>query len=205
MAIKLMVNSACVLIVAFTISNACAADDYGAWARRNPDGSWTRAAEKAVANSTLSSLMPKDIGKFCGKYSDILVNERNKFWAGLLSIMARPESNFNPKTSYLEKFRDSSEHRVISRGLLQLSIESANQDRYNCRIANSEELHDPDINLSCAVKILDYWVAKDGVIATYGGKNSASRGGGRYWSTLRESNNHLGEITGFTRKLSVCQ
>jgi hypothetical protein len=53
------------------------------------------------------------------------------------------------------------------------------------------------------VKILDAWVKADGVIATYG--TGPARGGGRYWSTLRESNKHLPELTGFTKNLAACR
>ena len=121
---------------------------------------------------------------------------------GLLSIVARPESNFKPETTFTESFADSKGKKVVSRGLLQISIESANQKKYGCGIQKAEDLHDPAVNLTCGVKILDAWVQTDGVIASYG--QHPPRGGGRYWSTLRERNKHLPEIRGFTRSLKVC-
>lgn len=179
-----------------------AVQDYAAWAKKNTDGSWTAAAEAAVASSNLPGAVPKDIDKFCPGYKVQDVSNRKFFWVGLLSIVARPESNFKPETKYTEKFKDSNGKNVISRGLLQISIESANQKRYSCGIKRAEDLHDPAINLTCGIKILDAWMMNDNVIATYG--NEPSRGGGRYWSTLREKNKHLPELTAFTRALKVC-
>ena len=176
--------------------------DYAAWARKNPDGRWTAAAEAAVAASGLAGVVPTDIERFCPGYAGADVAGRRQFWVGLLSAVARPESNFKPETKYEESFADAQGHRVVSRGLLQISIESANQRKYGCGIARAEDLHDPATNLACGVKILDAWVQSDRAIANYGA--GAPRGGGRYWSTLRERNGHLPELTGFTRRLGVC-
>jgi hypothetical protein len=180
--------------------------DYGAWRKKNTDGSWTRFAEEAVRNSTLPQSKPSDITKFCPSYEAKSEAERVQFWAGLLSIIARLESNFNPAATYTESFADSQGNKVVSRGLLQISIESANQKRYSCGIKKAEDLHDPKTNLTCGVRILDAWVKADAAIATP--KNQNPIGGGRYWSTLREKSdpkrNHLPEITNFTRALPVC-
>jgi hypothetical protein len=180
-----------------------ASSDYGAWAKKNTDGSWTLAAKNAVSASKLASSEPKDINNFCPGYAHKIKEEREVFWVGLLSIIARPESNFKPETTYTESFIDGSGKKVISRGLLQISIESANQKKYNCQIAKPEDLHNPAVNIACGVKILDAWVQTDDVVATYG--NSAAKGGGRYWSTLREAKKHLPELTKFTKSLAVCQ
>ena len=131
-------------------------------------------------------------------------DKRNMFWVGLLSAMARPESNFKPATKFTESFPDSSGRKVISRGLLQISIESANQSRYGCNIKKAEDLHIPAVNLACSVKILSAWVRSDNVIATYK-TDRENMGGGRYWSVLRESQGHLPELSGFTSRLSFCK
>ena len=174
-----------------------------AWGARNPDGSWATAAAQAVAASTLPASLPADVAGFCPAYAERTPEERVRFWVGLLSAMARPESNFTPEAQHVEPFADAQGQRVVSRGLLQISIESANQARYGCAIALAEDLHDPAVNLACGVKILAYWVATDGAIASHG--TGPARGGGRYWSTLRERNKHLPELTGFTRQMAVCQ
>ncbi len=177
--------------------------DYAAWAKSNRDGSWTRTAETAVANSPLAGLIPKDILYFCPAYAKLPTLERRKFWVGLISAMAKPESNFKPQRFYQEKFSDRKGRPVISRGLLQISIESANQQRYSCDIPYPAKLHDPDINLACGVKILAKWVSTDGVIAKHS-QPRTYKGGSRYWSTLRPQHGHLRTIADFTRKLPFC-
>lgn len=184
------------------LSASVAAQDYAAWAKKNTDGMWTAAAEAAVASSQLINASPTDIQAFCPAYLTRSADDKKIFWVGLLSIVARPESNFKPETKYTESFPDAQGNKVISRGLLQISIESANQKKYSCAIKKAEDLHDPGTNLTCGVKILDAWVKTDNVIATYG--KGAPRGGGRYWSTLREKNKHLPELTKFTKSLKVC-
>jgi hypothetical protein len=193
-------------LLLFSVSMATHADDYGAWRIKNTDGSWSRFTEEAVKASSLPKVVPIDIDKFCPAYKGKTEVDRIIFWTGLISIIARPESNFKPETTYTESFPDAQGKKVISRGLLQISIESANQKRYSCAIGKSKDLHDPKTNLTCGVKILDAWVKADNVVATYSGQNPI--GGGRYWSTLREKSdpkkNHLPELTKFTRSLSVC-
>jgi len=189
-------------IALILLSTCVAAQDYAAWAKKNKDGSWTAAAETAITSSQLTSAVPADIQTFCPAYLKMSPEERKIFWVGLLSIIARPESNFKPETKYTESFADAQGNKVVSRGLLQISIESANQKKYSCGIKKAEDLHDPSTNLACGVKILDAWVTTDNVIATYG--TGAPQGGGRYWSTLREKNKHLPELTKFTTSLKVC-
>lgn len=192
-----------VLVLAFFSSSALACDDYASWRKVNKDCSWTNAAEKAAAASSLSTQSPSDVTDFCPSYPHLNAEKRNKFWAGLLSAMARPESNYKPSITYTENFTDGSGKKVISRGLLQISIESANQKRYSCGVKQSEDLHDSSINLACGIKILEAWVVNDQVIASY--QKGTSRGGGRYWSVLRKSNNHLPEIMGNTSSLPFCK
>jgi hypothetical protein len=183
--------------------------DYAAWADSNKDGSWTRIAERAVAASTLPKLHPQDVRFFCPSYAGLSTKERKKFWVGLLSAMAKPESNFQPQRYYQEKFTDRKGKPVISRGLLQISIESANQKRYSCGVPYPAKLHDPATNLQCGTKILARWVSTDGVIAKRSvprqAPSSTYYGGGRYWSVLRADKGHLTNIAAFTRQLPFCQ
>lgn len=178
--------------------------DYAAWSEYNEDGSWTRATENAVSQSGLVKTIPADINEFCPRYQQLTTKERRKFWVGLLSAMAKPESGFKPEITYQERFKDAKGHRVVSRGLLQISIESANQKRYDCDIPQAGLLHDPIINLSCGVKILAKWVKEDGVIASKA-KSGTHKGGGRYWSTLRQQTGHLENIRRFTQDLTICR
>lgn len=190
------------------VCNTHASLDYAAWAGSNQDGSWTRLAERAVTAAALPGLLPADIDFFCPRYPALAKQERQKFWVGLLSAMAKPESNFQPQRYYREKFVDRRGEPVISRGLLQISIESANQKRYSCAIPYPAKLHDPATNLHCGAKILALWVSTDGVIAhneTLPSRNKVHLGGGRYWSVLRSNKGHLPQIAAFTRQLPFCQ
>ena len=192
------------LIFILTPAASLAAQDYAAWSKVNLDGSWTRTTEIAVATSSLPSLEPKDIGKFCPTYKRLPRKKRVQFWVGLLSAMAEFESNFNPKAAAKGPSKGRFGRRGINRGLLQISIESANQPGYSCDIKKSKHLHDPAIHLPCAVKILSTWVTADHVIASYKG-DKKTRGGGRYWAVLREKNGRLPAISNFTKNLSFCR
>ncbi|MBY0417525.1 MAG: transglycosylase SLT domain-containing protein [Pararheinheimera sp.] len=177
--------------------------DYAAWSEKNRDGSWTRAAEQAVAQSVLVKLVPADVQSFCPLYASLPQQKRSQFWVALFSAMAKPESNFKPQSFYQEKFKDGKGRRVISRGLLQISHESANQPRYACDIKQPQSLHDPKVNLSCGVKIMSKWVKTDGVISQPRWSKDP-KGGARYWSTLRPQRGKVQSIANFTRQLPFC-
>lgn len=178
--------------------------DYAAWSGHNKDGSWTRQLERSVQQSKLPQLKPADIVQFCPAYPKLNLRQRSQFWVGLLSAMAKPESNFQPLTRYQEKFRDGKGKPVISRGLLQISQESANQPRYSCNITQAEQLHDPAINLNCAVRIMQKWVQTDGQISSSDWGTQA-KGAARYWSVLRPARGQLPQIRRFTSQLPVCR
>lgn len=95
----------------------------------------------------------------------------------LLSIMAKFESSFKPETSFNETGHLQG---VVSRGLLQISKDSANQSAYGCGITDAKELHDPKVNLECAVKILAYQAKNSGTLMD-GKKGGCSA----YWSVCR--------------------
>ena len=119
----------------------------------------------------------------------------------LLSAMAKFESNLNSATAFAETLQDSRGNSVVSRGLLQLSVESANQPRYGCGLMTTTNLHDPVTNLTCGARILAKWVRDDGVISYGTGRAS---GGGRYWSVLRIHNDSLRKIKEITRDFEFC-
>ena len=79
-----------IFILAPVASLAAQAQDYAAWSKKNPDGSWTRITEIAVATSSLPSLEPKDIGKFCPAYKNL---PRKKKGSGSGWVCFRPWRN----------------------------------------------------------------------------------------------------------------
>jgi len=196
---------ACGVMLLFLAGAAGAghAQDYAAWKNVNRDGSWTLAAENAVKATTLATLAPKDITAFCPAYDSLNADKRAHFWAGLLSAMAKHESGFKPETKYVEPdIVDANNQNVVSRGLLQISMESANQKAYGCGIQRAHDLHKVDVNLNCAARIMRHWVEKDGLIAA---ASKPAVGAARYWSVLRAWRGHLSEISGFTRGMEVCE
>ncbi len=118
--------------------------------------------------------------------------DKASFYVNLLGALAVFESRQNPAVSYEESFQDASGQNVVSRGLLQLSIESGNGYLKRLglpRMQNAEELHDPAFNLKLGVIILDRWLAADGVIT--GGTKGKWLGAARYWSPFRKTDRIL--------------
>jgi hypothetical protein len=144
---------------------------------------------------------PDDILTFCPNYDNLNDDGKKIFWISLLAAMTRFESSFNPEARFTEAFTDANGNRVISRGLLQLSIESSLG--YRCPLNSAQDLHDPELNLDCAVRIMDRWIDRDGAI-TFQTSSGAWRGGARYWSVLRKAST-LGSIREKTRSNEVCQ
>lgn len=130
----------------------------------------------------------KDSNTWCWNFATLNREQRKQFFVMLISSMAHQESSFETNQSYKEGFKDAKGSAVISRGLLQISQESANQSAYKGNIKNAADLYDPRVNLETAVKILNYWIPKDGYIA------SAKLGGARYWSVLRDHSNSKPKI-----------
>ncbi len=176
--------------------------NYAAWSRIDGDGVWTYLAEASVQNTSLADLLPDDIDQFCPAYAVLRQPSRIRFWVALLSAMVKHESNFDPGTTYTESsIRDSSGQPVVSRGLLQLSYESARQARYGCEVESEQDLHDPAVNLACGARILATWVDNDGLVAS---SDQGRLGGARYWSTLWSSRDSLPQIRRFTQNLAFC-
>ncbi len=136
------------------------------------------------------------------------LEQRKQFWIMLISTMARYESSFRPEVNAYECRKASCVYKscrkvegrgfcmlgghkldgglVISRGLMQISLESA--QGYGCDVKVPTDLNDPIKNLTCSVKILNRFVPKDGVIGT------DKKGGARYWAVLRESSDSRKKI-----------
>lgn len=157
------------------------------WLAANPDSqSWEASVTSAIDEygSSLLSSTPDDIADWCPTYGQHSDEERKAFWSYLMSSLMRYESNYDPSVTYTEPFNDASGNRVVSRGPLQLSIESANG--YGCGISDPRELHDPQTNLSCSVRIMNRWIERDSVIQSRTATGNW-RGLARYWSPFRRS------------------
>jgi hypothetical protein len=176
------------------------------WGSSPPERqAWTRAAFAAVSEAGgrlwQSGFGPADISAYCPAYSTQSETNRKLFWVGLISALARFESNFRPETTYVEEFSDP-DGPVVSRGLLQISRFSANQRAYGCAIGDQQELHDPAINLRCGVKILNYQVPRGGRIA--GMVDGRWKGASAYWSPFRKEQRRRA-IAAWTSRQNYCR
>lgn len=151
-----------------------------------PNDTLRSLAREAVEKygKALSGIIPKDAKYWGWDGADYIT-----FYSELMGALAKFESGFDTNETYTEAFKDAKGKRVVSRGLLQLSIESVNG--YGAGLKDAAELHDPATNLRCGVLILSHWITRDGVIS--GGSKGAWRAGARYWSQFRKAS-RLGEM-----------
>lgn len=148
--------------------------------------------------SELLAASPSDARTFCPAYSRLDKEKRKQVWLMIISSVTRYESSFNPDA----KFSEPAPLRgVVSRGLLQLSVDSANQKAYGCSVTE-KSLHDAEVNIRCGVRIMRNRVEKHGVIAS--GSGSDSRGLASYWSVLRTNRPSRESIISKTRALKIC-
>jgi len=166
---------------------------------------WTVYVYDAVTDygKDLLASNPEDIKTFCPNYNSLGEEGKKMFWMHLVSSMTEFESGFKPETKFQEGFKDQNGDYIISRGLLQLSIESARG--YDCTLDNAQDLHSAQLNLECGVRIINRWVRRDGRVA--GNVDGVWRGGARYWSVLRKrstSRSH-DRIVAKTSTTSICR
>ena len=163
---------------------------------------WTYEALEELGGDLLAQ-RPSDVLEFCATYDELDLEEKKMFWIRLISVMTRYESFFDPSVQYQEAFDDQNGDPIVSRGLLQLSIESGRG--YGCELENEQALHDPKTNLRCGVRILNRWIGRDGVISLKDG--TTWKGGARYWAVLRtyESKDHVANVKARTQLAEVCQ
>jgi hypothetical protein len=164
---------------------------------------WTGFARDAVdelgRELWRAGFTPAGIEGYCPRYATATDVERKAFWVGLLSALAQFESNFRPETRYTENFKGPDGAWVISRGLLQLSFHSGNG--YGCALQNAEQLHDPETNLRCAVRIMNRLVSRDGAL-----RSTAApwKGASRYWSPFRKAERRVA-MANWTKAQPYCR
>lgn len=177
------------------------------WDRHNDGKTWTRYTATALNNygQGLISSEPRDVAQYCPSYAGLKAGQRRAFWIHLISALSKYESNFDTTVKFDEttvdpKMITTSGQPIISRGLLQISKESANG--YGCQIKEASQLHDANTNLSCAVRILDRWITRDGVISDR--VEGRWRGAARYFSPFRDENKRAALQT-LSQNLSICR
>lgn len=131
------------------------------WDHRPEATNWTSMAFTALEThaSVLPTLVPDDIEQWCPAYPDAPLENREAFWTGLMSALARHESTWNPEAV-------GGGGRWF--GLVQISPATARH--YGCQATSGQALLSGSANISCAMRIWATTVPRDGVVA-------AGRGG----------------------------
>ena len=151
---------------------------------------WTRQALLQVADhdNELTGTVPEDIEAYCPGYAKASKDERRAFWVGLLSATAKYESGFNAAAV-------GGKGRYV--GLMQISLPTAKH--YGCEATSTIALKDGSANLSCAVDIVAYHVAADGLVAGNG-----NRGIARDWGPWSSAKTRA-TIAAWTSQQAYCE
>lgn len=165
-----------------------------AWEGKRSSAEYTQILTTLLQSSKLKDLQPTDLKSWCPKKDKADL----EFYAQLISMMVIRESGADTNQKYTESFKDSAGQYVVSRGLLQISIESAKS--YNKQIKEAQELHDPAKNLQTGILILERWIERDKVIA-----GGTKLGAGRYWSVMRASSGSQAKIKAYMNSLPECK
>lgn len=126
------------------------------WDHIRGSSRWTEAAMRALEShgDRLVDTVPRDIAQWCPAYPEAGEWERKAFWAGLLSTLSKHESTYRPAA-------------VGGGGLWYglVQILPATARGYGCEAKSGDALKDGAANMSCAVRILNRTVPRDGVVA----------------------------------------
>lgn len=140
----------------FSTKSPAAAEAAMRWDSVPASDGWTEATVAAIDNhgDNLVNTVPADIDTWCPGYEKADANGRKAFWTGLLSALAKHESTWN--------------ERAVGGGgswfgLVQIAPATARN--YGCDAGTGEALKDGEANLSCAVRIMNVTVPRDGVVA----------------------------------------
>lgn len=152
------------------------------WDHRPEAREWTAATLEALKSegAVLSSTVPMDVAWFCPKYATAQPHERNAFWAGLFSSIAKYESTWNPRAS-------GGGGRYL--GLLQISPQTARSA--GC---DASSLKDGAENLECAVKIAARRADQGDAVAQITAD----------WGPMHDSRKRS-EMASWTRQQSYCR
>ena len=126
------------------------------WDHHPRGARWTRAAVVALRSHarSLPSSTPADIGDWCPAYPSADRPQREAFWVGLVSALAKHESTWRP-TAVGGGGR--------WHGLLQILPGTARG--YRCRARDGAALRDGSANLACGLRIMAVTVPRDGVVS----------------------------------------
>ena len=115
------------------------------WSHRPEGPRWTAATFTALRGhgAVLPATVPEGIEAWCPAYASAPLADREAFWAGFLSALAKHESTYRPGAV-------GGDGRWF--GLTQIGPATA--EGYGCRARTGAALKDGAANLSCAVRIM---------------------------------------------------
>jgi hypothetical protein len=148
------------------------------WDHVPASSEWEQAGLAALQGhaAVLPDLVPADIEGWCPGYPDATEDQREAFWLGLMSALARHESTWNEQAV-------GGGGRWF--GLVQISPATARH--YGCQATSGEALQDGAANVSCALRIWASTVPRDGVVA------EGTRGVAADWGPMHPSQSHKRE------------
>lgn len=163
------------------------------WDHRPEALHWTQSTLAALDTdgAVLATTVPADIDTFCPGYVEAGLEERQAFWSGLFSALAKHESTWNPAAS-------GGGGKWL--GLLQIAPGTARA--YNCDATTAAALKDGAENLECAVKIAARQVGRDRAIVSNG--QPGWEGLARDWAPMRSSSK-VAEMAAWTRAQPYCR
>lgn len=161
------------------------------WSHVPNHNKWNIAAVKALNahGQPLVDMVPADMDRWCPAYETASTAQREAFWIGFLSALAKHESTYKPAAV-------SPNGKWF--GLLQISPATARG--YDCRAGSGADLKNGGENLSCAIRIMAVTVPRDGVIA---GNDGRWRGVAADWGPMRVSSKRR-DIAAWLNAQSFC-
>jgi len=172
----------------FSSKNPPAEEQVMRWDHHPESGSWTQTTLAALDShgTALVNTMPADIDTWCPAYRDADVEGRKAFWTGLLSTLSKHESTWNPGAV-------GGGGKWF--GLVQIAPATARS--YGCAAGSGAALKDGNANLSCAVRIMNVTVPRDGVVS------QGMRGVAADWGPFHSSKKR-GDMMSWMRAQEYC-
>ncbi|WP_417719993.1 transglycosylase SLT domain-containing protein [Salipiger sp.] len=126
------------------------------WGTKGGRNAWSMTVLSSLRGhaSRLPDTVPADIATWCPAYPSASRENREAFWLGLVSALAKHESTYRPTAVG---------GGGLWYGLLQILPSTARS--YGCQADSASDLKDPRLNLSCGLRIMARTVARDGVVS----------------------------------------
>ena len=159
------------------------------WGTKNGRSSWTRSIITGLRGhaSNIPDIVPRDIHDWCPAYPSAGRDQREAFWAGLISALAWHESTHRPTAVG---------GGGLWYGLVQIYPDTAR--RYGCKARTGQALKDPEDNLSCALRIMAVTVERDKVVSR--GMKGVAADWGPFHSRRKRT-----DMMEWTRSQDYCQ